>query len=209
MKNILVVSSGLLHPNIKTRLYLSSLLKKLDGFQFHFSTSTNDIHLLENNEFSSLILFLHQSRISASSFKALDLFLMKGGGLLALHSSSTCFSGHPDFWDMIGGRYISRDSLRTMDIESRTQKQPIFQNINRFTVRDTPLVHELQFGVTVHFETIYQNKLVPIVWSKEYYLGKVIYCSLGHRAAVLKNPEVRELIMQGLCWVDSTRRNLP
>jgi type 1 glutamine amidotransferase len=202
MNNILVISAGILHPNIRSRLTLSGFLREVDGYQFHFSTSTNDLRLLKNNSFSSLILFLHQSRISPQAFKALHLFLMKGGGLLALHSTSTCFASHPDFWDMIGGRYISRESAKEIEVIPKVENDEIFEDMKPFNTVDSLPVHELQFGVKVHFETRHRNQLIPVVWSKEYYLGKVVYCCLGHKASVLNVPEVREIFVRGMKWID-------
>ena len=41
---------------------------------------------------------------------------------------------------------------------------------------------------------------MPVVWTKYYGQGRVFYCSLGHVAAVVRQPEVLRLCTRGLLW---------
>lgn len=41
---------------------------------------------------------------------------------------------------------------------------------------------------------------MPVVWTKYYGKGRVFYCSLGHVAAVVRQPEVLRLCTRGLLW---------
>ncbi len=41
---------------------------------------------------------------------------------------------------------------------------------------------------------------MPVVWTKYYGEGRVFYCSLGHNAAVVRQPEVLNLMTRGLLW---------
>ncbi len=41
---------------------------------------------------------------------------------------------------------------------------------------------------------------MPVVWTKYYGEGRVAYCSLGHVAAVVRQPEVLRLCTRGLLW---------
>jgi type 1 glutamine amidotransferase len=41
---------------------------------------------------------------------------------------------------------------------------------------------------------------MPVVWTKFYGEGRVSYCSLGHVAAVVRQPEVLRLCTRGLLW---------
>ncbi len=127
---------------------------------------------------------------------------MKGGGLLAFHTSSTCFSSHPDLWEMIGGRYLFHRPVSEFKVTPKKEDNSVFADISGFLVKDSLPIHELEFGVTTHFEAHLQNATVPVIWSKEYYLGKVLYCCLGHTTASLKSKEVKEVIARGLIWID-------
>lgn len=41
---------------------------------------------------------------------------------------------------------------------------------------------------------------MPVLWTKMYGEGRVFYCSLGHDAAVVAQPEVLEIMKRGLVW---------
>lgn len=41
---------------------------------------------------------------------------------------------------------------------------------------------------------------MPVVWTKYYGLGRVFYCSLGHSAAIVAQPEVLAIMKRGMSW---------
>lgn len=41
---------------------------------------------------------------------------------------------------------------------------------------------------------------MPVVWTKQYGRGRIFYCSLGHHAALVRQPEVLRLCVRGLLW---------
>jgi type 1 glutamine amidotransferase len=41
---------------------------------------------------------------------------------------------------------------------------------------------------------------MPVVWTKYYGRGRIFYCSLGHHADVVAQPEVLRLCRRGLLW---------
>jgi type 1 glutamine amidotransferase len=41
---------------------------------------------------------------------------------------------------------------------------------------------------------------MPVVWTRWYGQGRVFYCSLGHSAAIVQQPEVLRLCVRGMLW---------
>ena len=41
---------------------------------------------------------------------------------------------------------------------------------------------------------------MPVVWTRHYGAGRLFYCSLGHTAAVVSQPEVLTIMTRGLLW---------
>ncbi len=201
MKHVLVVSAGLIHPTIKARLNLSSLLCEIPDYDYHFTTDVDDLCLLAPGNYSSVVLFLHQSRISKSALKSLEMFIVKGGGLLALHSASSCFEKHQVYQDIIGGRLVSHEPVQPFSVEPCSARTKVFSSPKRFVIQDAHLIHEIDPEVEVHFETNFTEIRSPVVWSNPYFLGRVIYCSLGHSATVLKNTSVCRIIEESLEWI--------
>lgn len=62
--------------------------------------------------------------------------------------------------------------------------------VTRFPVADGPHVRNGEFDM-------------PVVWTKFYGEGRVFYCSLGHVANVVRQPEVLDLCTRGLLWAAS------
>jgi uncharacterized protein len=46
---------------------------------------------------------------------------------------------------------------------------------------------------------------MPVVWTKMYGEGRVFYCSIGHDAAVVKQPETLEIMTRGMVWAAKSR----
>ena len=41
---------------------------------------------------------------------------------------------------------------------------------------------------------------MPVIWTKYWGEGRVFYCSLGHVANIVRQPEVLDLMTRGLLW---------
>jgi len=46
-----------------------------------------------------------------------------------------------------------------------------------------------------------RNKTFPLVWTKNYGKGRVMYSSFGHDAAIYDNRDVAQMFLEGLKWV--------
>lgn len=47
---------------------------------------------------------------------------------------------------------------------------------------------------------------MPVAWTKRYGDGRVFYCSLGHHADVVSQPDVLRICMRGLLWAARAER---
>lgn len=202
-KDILVISTGLFHPNLRSRLSFFSLLKHLIGYKFHFSTSTEDLCLLKGGKYKSVVLYLHQTPISKTAMQHLEVFLLKGGGLLLLHSSTSSFVTYPKYMNIIGGRYLIHDTTEELTIlpATKVQESPFKQK--KFSLRDAICHHELYGDITPYFIVKRNNEEIPVIWSTGFYLGRVMICSLGHHFEVFKTPEMYSILVDSLEWVSS------
>lgn len=201
--DILVISTGLLHPNIRSRLSFSNLLKHLTTLRFHYSTSTEDLSLLKGGAYKAVVLYLHQTRISRTAMKDLEIFLLKGGGLLLLHSSTSSFNAYPEYVNIVGGRYLLHDSMEALTIHPASGEKTIPYNQGSFTIHDAICHHELYGNITPYFFVKRNSEKIPVVWSTSFYLGRVIVCSLGHHFEVFKTPEMYNILVNSLDWISS------
>ena len=48
--------------------------------------------------------------------------------------------------------------------------------------------------------TRFAEVVMPVAWTRHYGEGRVFYCSLGHKADVVRRPEVLRLVTRGMLW---------
>jgi uncharacterized protein len=198
---ILVISSGAVHPTIRCRFNLQSLLKKSDAGKFTFSSDLKRLADLPNETYSSVVLYFQKKTITDQLLDSLENFVFNGGGLLALHAVSASFKQNQRYFNLLGGRFIHHGKIAPFKVQVNHAQDSFFRGIDSFSITDELYIHEYLKDVAVHFTTQVGKKAEPVVWTRELGKGKVAYCSLGHRAAVWKQPEVKSIINQSLDWL--------
>lgn len=198
LKNVLLVTAGFFHPPYPARMQLHRTLAQMDGFAFQHISSLESLPA-GLTQFSAIVLYMHQKKISPSALAALDVFVSSGGGLLGIHSATASFKETRHFFEILGGRFTGHG--RVEDIAFKQSRSTIFPGIGNFVVKDELYLHELQPGITVHFSTQYHGRAVPVVWTYAYGQGRVCYAVPGHRTATLRNPSYQLLLQRGLQWV--------
>jgi len=201
-KKILVISAGTVHPNLMSVYRLKQLLKEKKKNDYIFTTKLSSLTDLANDQISAVILYFQKKRIPEPYLEALERFVFNGGGLLALHSASASFKQNQRYFNLIGGRFIKHGKISEFKVEVADTQSMIYKGISSFSVRDELYLHEYQKDVSVHFSTKVDDKIEPVVWTRELGKGKIAYCSLGHCAPVLKNQHVKSIIHQSLDWMD-------
>ena len=200
-KKTLVISSGLVHPNLICRQSLKHLLREKKETLFTFSSSLDSLLRISTEETSTVILYFQKKQISDPLLQALERFVFNGGGLLALHAASASFKRNNRYFKLIGGRFLRHGAVSEFKIDAATNRSEIYKNIPGFTITDELYIHDYLRDVTVHFSTTVAEKTEPVVWTRELGKGRIAYCSLGHRSAVWKHPQVKAIVHQSLDWL--------
>ncbi len=199
--NVLVISAGIVHPNLIARHSFKKILDESNEFSYTFSSKVEDLTLLNKRNFSSVILYFHRQEISENSLDILDNFVLQGGGLFAVHSASASFKKHSKYFEILGGRFVSHGKIIPFNVYPEESSGEIFPDLKTFSVFDELYIHEYQGDVTVRCATDINGVKEPVVWTKEHGKGKICYCSLGHQAKVMEIPEVKEIIKGCINWI--------
>lgn len=205
IKDILIISSGIIHPSVLARTIFHNFLKQIDGYHYTFSTSIEALKRLKNEKYDSVVIYLHRQKISGDALDALDVFVKSGGGLLAIHSASASFKKHDRYFDILGGRFISHGKIEEINIVQSNECTEIFGDIGNFSVRDELYMHEWDKNNNICFFTEKNGKTEPLVWTRVYGAGRVCYIAAGHCYKTMKNPDVQEIINRGLSWVSGNK----
>ncbi|MEV8373764.1 ThuA domain-containing protein [Kribbella sp. NPDC056861] len=140
--------------------------------------------------------------------RLLDSFLARGGGLLAVHSSTIAFPGLETWHRTIGASWEHGKSFhppldRTLVRRTKVE-HPIADGLGDFWVEDerySDLV--LADGLATEPLYVHEHDGVthPLVWAHEVGAGRVVYSALGHDERSYESPEHAELLRRSTEWL--------
>ena len=136
-----------------------------------------------------------------------------GMGLIGCHGGMCDAFRESVLWQFItGGNWVAHPGGDGIEytVNIKNTSSPLVEGIKDFTVKSEHYYLHVDPAVevlaTTRFPNVHwyhsTNKAVdmPQVWSKRWGHGRVWYTALGHVEAIVKMPEVTELISRGLDW---------
>ena len=199
MKKVLLITDGIFHPPLLGCINLQRSLSELVDYQFQHIRSLEKLPV-NLHEFSAVVLYFHHNTISDQALNKFDDFVLKGGGVLGVHSATASFKETDRFTDILGGKFIGHGPVETFAVTPVSPESHIFQGILEFQVTDELYIHDLQPDIETHFAALHEEVQVPMVWTRNHGSGRVCYTCPGHRSAVFKQPAYREILVRGLKW---------
>jgi hypothetical protein len=134
-----------------------------------------------------------------------------GKGFVAAHTALTAFESWPEFGELLGGRYDGHPWHQLGTVTNQGADSPVTKHFPpSFTINDEFYqVKSLSADARVllrldvskmppHAEL--RNQSFPLVWTKSYGKGRVMYSSFGHDAAIYDNRDVAQMFLEGLKW---------
>ena len=196
-KRILLVTDGIFHPTYLGRLALHRSLKQLDGFSFKHVSSLEKLPA-DPDSFSALVLHYHHKTLSELALTKLKTYVIKGGGILAIHAATASFKETLPYFEILGGRFIGHGPVESFEVSK--VRDDIFSGIDNFVVKDELYIHDLQPNIEVHFTAKHEGKDIPVVWTYPYGKGKVCYAVPGHTTESMRNKTYQQVLKRGLAW---------
>ncbi|MBE2222085.1 MAG: ThuA domain-containing protein, partial [Anaerolineae bacterium] len=144
MTEILYVSDGFFHPPRQARQIVRDVVTAVPGIQITQVKTLNHLLKLDMTRFKALVLYVHHKHIALDTLAALEQFVQKGGGLLAIHSATASFKEQPRYAELVGGRFTGHGPVEPITIRPAAANDEIFGEIGAFTVTDELYLHELQ-----------------------------------------------------------------
>ncbi|WBQ04145.1 ThuA domain-containing protein [Kribbella sp. CA-293567] len=140
--------------------------------------------------------------------RLLDGFLARGGGVLAIHSSTIAFPGLQTWHQTVGaiwehGKTFHPPLDRTL-VHRTEVEHPIAAGLGDFWVEDERY-SGLAFVDDLVIEPLYVHEhegvTHPLVWAREHGGGRVVYSALGHDERSYESPEHAELLRRSTEWL--------
>jgi type 1 glutamine amidotransferase len=203
-KNILMISDGRIHPPLMGRFWLRYALAGIKDCTFTRVSSIEKLLKFDLSSIQGLVLYFHHDDMTREALDVFDKFVSDGGGVLAIHSATASFKNHDHFTDILGGKFVDHSPVEPFTVSPVASGSQIFQDILEFSVRDELYIHDLQPDIEVHFTTLFEDRPVPMVWTRMHGKGRVCYACPGHRAASMRVPAYQQILIRGLEWVCGT-----
>lgn len=197
---VVLISSGWYHPSLFARAALRSALAAVPGVEIQRAARLEALTRLDLSRFAAIVLYIHHKQASEAALSALNRYVTEGGGLLAVHSAAASFKQQPKYYDILGGRFVGHGPVEQFTVEDSDARDPIFGQVDSFSVRDELYRHEWKPENRVHFHIGTEGEREPFVWTRAHGGGRVCYAAFGHTAESLKHPAVRAILRRGLLW---------
>lgn len=205
MKRVLLISAGVFHPPLLARFSLRRLLDQQTDLYVASIGSLEEVHD-EFMGYAAWVLYYHRKRISAQALARLKEYVDRGGGILAIHSTTASFKHCAEYFEVLGGRFIKHEKVQPFEVRPLSESS-LFSSFECFEVRDEIYVHELNPAVQIHFVTEQYRTTLPVVWSYSYGAGRVLYAMPGHCSLSLMNRSYQRLLIKGLGWVSEGKED--
>lgn len=145
---------------------------------------------------------------SAETRSGLTSFVARGGGMLAVHTTSICFDDWPEWGDVVGGSWVwghsSHPPLGRVTVEV-VADHPVVAGVPLLVSLDDEIYGDLsmrsEVSVLVTGRRHPDDAPQPVVWTNRYGSGRVVYDGLGHDVESMRNPAHRRLLGQAVEWI--------
>jgi uncharacterized protein len=204
MKRILLVARRNEHPPYRGCQALVQALLALEGCLIKPVESLEQVPI-DLMAYDAMVLYFHEDKISDPAMSKFEQFVVKGGGVLAIHSATASFMKSAQYFEILGGRFLEHGPVSSFEIMPVTSSTGIFAGIQPFSVKDELYIHETQPGIKPQFIAIHNKEKIPVIWTHHYGKGRICYAVPGHRTETMRQPDYQFLLQQALKWVSESK----
>jgi len=213
MQNLFLVSRGIIHPSLRARKHLFSLLSSSGTIAISARNAARaTFSSLDPAETPAAILFYNRrvpavgsdSKQEPGYDELLDSYLLAGGGLLIIGSS-----------DLPQGNGCERFPRARVLIHQVNEFSRVFEGVGDFEFKDTVFTRTVAEGTEIQFtvsgpwpgDADSHHNEIPVVWTRYRGRGRLCYIGLELRAASLRHAGVRAIVLQAVEWLLLARRD--
>ncbi len=170
--NVLYVTYSDDHPDAKSQ---DKVIEYLKHFQTDVDITKMDItHIPKEsklNTYDLIILFFHYQEDMPEAAVKLIKYVKEGGTVVALHGAAASFKGNDDWFEFIGGKFVSHPPICKFCVEAGKYKGKITDEIYFMQIKE---------DIKIHANSIFEGRMSPCLWERKHNEGKIVYLALGH-----------------------------
>jgi len=174
-----------------------------NGFQVEVSDTLDAFKEKDLEKLDLIVPLWTMGHIEPEQLNPLLEAVRNGTGIAGVHGGmADAFRDQTEYHYMVGGQWVAHpggDGV-TYEVNITDVPSPITEGLKDFTVTSEHYYMHVDPGNTVLATTRFGDVVMPVAWTKMYGQGRVFYCSLGHSASVVRQPEVLTLVTRGMIW---------
>ncbi len=181
-----------------------------DGFSVRMETETAAFADPDIHKLSLIVPIFTMSKIEKDEAVNLCKAVENGVGLAGHHGGmSDAFRDNVDYQFMVGGQWVAHPG-DIIDYEVNVTKadDPIMQGIKDFAYHSEQYYMHIDPSNEVLATTTFSGEhapwtrgvVMPVVWKRQYGLGRVFHSTLGHVADEFDVPEMATIQRRGINW---------
>ena len=204
MKKALIVQGGWQGHQPKESAEIMAGALKEHGFEVEIADTLDALKDLEKLRSLALIIpNWTMGTIQADQLNPMLEAIRGGVGAAGVHGGmGDAFRQQCEYQFMVGGQWVAHpggDGI-TYQVHIADPENPIVKGLKDFTVTSEQYYVHVDPGNHVLATTNFGDVAVPVAWTKHYGKGRVFYCSLGHQANIVAQPEVLTMVTRGMLW---------
>jgi len=212
VKRALIVQGGWEgHEPREVAEILAQALRE-NGFQVEISDTLDVFKEKDLKKLDLIVPIWTMGHIEPDQLNPLLEAVRNGTGIAGVHGGmADAFRDQPEYQYMVGGQWVAHpggDGV-TYEVNITDVPSPITEGLKDFTVTSEHYYMHVDPGNTVLATTRFGDVVMPVAWTKRYGKGRVFYCSLGHSADIVRQPEVLTLVTRGMIWAAEGRALAP
>jgi type 1 glutamine amidotransferase len=170
---------------------------------------TDDLGVLQPDKLSAYDVIMNYTTFLEPTEEQIAALLdaVEGGkGFVGVHAATATFLNSPAYLDMIGGKFVAADPIKTLTVNIGTAREveehSITQGVDDFEILDELYIIE---GDMTQWHVLARTEGHPIVYTKTWGKGRVYTNALGDDVPALTNPGFQTLIINGVAWAAGRR----
>ncbi|CAG7649037.1 ThuA domain-containing protein [Paenibacillus allorhizosphaerae] len=214
MKQALIVWGGWLGHEPKEVADIFNEVLGEQGFEVEVSDTLDVFNDKEKLLALDLIVPVWtMGKISKEQAGNVSVAVQSGVGIAGCHGGMCdAFRDNVDWQFMTGGQWVAHPGNDGVEykVNVKYSSSSLLEGIEDFDAKSEQYYLHVDPAVEVLATTRFPvvqgphslNKAVdmPVVWTKRWGVGRVFYCSLGHKANIVEMPPVKEIMRRGFVW---------
>lgn len=203
VKRALIVQGGWEGHEPKEVAEILAQALRENGFLVEISDTLDAFKEKDLKKLDLIVPIWTMGHIEPDQLNPLLEAVRNGTGVAGVHGGmADAFRDQPEYQYMVGGQWVAHpggDGV-TYEVNITDVPSPITEGLKDFTVTSEHYYMHVDPGNMVLATTRFGDVVMPVAWTKMYGRGRVFYCSLGHSADIVRQPEVLTLVTRGMIW---------